>query len=290
MNKESEKELKIPENIGRLLNFVNNIQSKNLEEATLEDLMVKGNIPFAFSDSPLWEEFMELDKKVAENIKNYKNQIPLFGQKEKEITEKLTLEEYLHDVRNNRTKTLMKVDHLTTISKKIPLVKNILEVEKKIANAMDKQIEQKGGEFSPSKLKLIFRAFGFSEEIIAKLEDWDIIGRKFYYCNFFDKCEDLNIAMDLAYIKLVMVTDKSLPTKTHFGKCPVCACDTPKKLEDMLKLNHFELNFEILSKNDINGRRFISTPDWIQKLIPEQEQEHYHDVVFKMQQKHASKF
>ena len=290
MNKESEKELKIPENIGRLLNYVNNIQSKNLEEATLEDLMVKGNIPFAFSDSPLWEEFMELDKKVAENIKNYKKQIPLFGQKEKEITEKLTLEEYLHDVRNNRTKTLMKVDHLTTISKKIPLVKNILEVEKKIANAMDKQIEQKGGEFSPSKLKLIFRAFGFSEEIIAKLEDLDIIGRKFYYCNFFDKCEDLNIAMDLAYIKLVMVMDKSLPTQTHFGKCPVCVCDTPKKLEDMLKLNHFELNFEILSKNDINGRRFISTPDWIQKLIPEQEQEHYHDVVFKMQQKHASKF
>lgn len=249
--------------------------------------MVKGNIPIGFSDSLLWKEFLEFGTTISGRIETENNQIKLFTEEEKEIMKKITLEDRLQCIRDNRIKNSIKVKRLKEISEMFnkPLVKNIGKIEEKIANSMEKRITKKGG-ISWSKLTLVFNAFGFSKEIIAKLEE-NLDGKNFFDCNIFDKCENLNIALDLAYIKLMMSRYKSLPTQTHFDKCTVCACDTPKKLEDILKQHHFELNFEILSTNGINGRRFISTPDWIQKLVPEQEHNQYRTAVLEMQQLHS---
>ena len=296
IQQESEKELHLSENIKNVLNIEIN---ENLDKTEIEESMVKGDIPIGFSDAPLWQSVKELVENVSDKIQNFNNQSRLLEQEEQELLKKIKLEERLQDIQVEKKKNQLKIQYLKelTANVKLPLVRNIIEVEEKTTMQMDNQMDKNAEKFSSwngknSKLTLIFNAFGFPKEIIEKLGDVD--GEKLNFCNIFDLCEDKNIGdlkfiLDLAFIKMMMFASKSqsLPTKTHFEQCPVCICDTPNELKNLLVERNFELAWEILSDNDINGRRFISTPDWIKKFIPKQDRKQYNDAVLEMQRLHS---
>ena len=294
IHQQSEEELNLSENFKKLLNCE---IDENLDDSEVEQLMVKGNIPIGFSDAPVWESIKNLVENVHENIQKCNNQSRLFEQEEQDLLNKIKLEERLQEIQLEKKKNQIKLQYLKelTTNIKLPLVRNLIDVEEKTTFAMDKQMDN-AAKFSSwngknSKLTLIFNAFGFPEEIIEKLGDVD--GVTFKLCNVFEVCEEKNIEdvkfiLDMAFIQMMLFTSNSLPTKTHFEKCPVCICDTPNELKNLLEEHGFALNWELLSDNDINGRRFISTLAWTKELkaIDKQNRKKYSKAVLQMQKLH----
>ena len=191
IQQESEKELHLSENIKNVLNIEIN---ENLDKTEIEESMVKGDIPIGFSDAPLWQSVKELVENVSDKIQNFNNQSRLLEQEEQELLKKIKLEERLQDIQVEKKKNQLKIQYLKelTANVKLPLVRNIIEVEEKTTMQMDNQMDKNAEKFSSwdgknSKLTLIFNAFGLSKEIIEKLGDVD--GEKLNFCNIFDLCE-----------------------------------------------------------------------------------------------------
>ena len=236
-----------------------------------------------------FNEQLNFEKKKNENvIKQVKeifenDNIPVFKRNENQPSE------LLNEFKNNKESKAIITQHLEDfmIKGKISIgcsecllwpdvldyVSIICEVEKLVADKLEKQVKEDYEEFSEwdnddpdtVKLTLVFNIFGLSPEIIAKFGP-EVNGTGFDQ-DIFDLCatcgiDDLATILDLGYIQM-MLRSNNLPCPKHFETCPVCCCSTPKDLENLLREHNLEFDFDLLERKNINGPRFIGNSRWV---------------------------
>ena len=226
--------------------------------------------------------YSNIPKQVKEIFKNDK--IPVFKRNENQPSE------LLNEFKNNKESKSMITQHLEDLMIKgkisigcsdcllwpdvLDYVSMICEVEKLVADKVEKQVKEDYEDFSEwndepdtVKLTLIFNIFGLSPETIEKFGP-EVNGLVFDQ-EIFDLCstygiDDWDTILDLGYIQMMM-RNSNLPCRKHFETCPVCCCSTPKDLENLMKEHSLEFDFDLLERKNINGPRFISNNRWVKK-------------------------
>ena len=223
-----------------------------------------------------------IPKQIKEIFKNEK--IPIFKRYENQSLE------LLNEFKNNKESKSIIAQHLEDfmIKGKISIgcsdcllwsdvldyVTMICEVEKLVADKLEKQVKEDYEDFSEwnddldtVKLTLIFNVFGLSPEIIQKLGP-EVNGTDFDQ-EIFELCstygiDDLDTILDLGYIQM-MLRSTNLPCRNHFETCTVCCCSTPTDLENLMKEHKLDFDFTLLERKNINGPRFIANTLWVKK-------------------------
>ena len=226
--------------------------------------------------------YSNIPKQVKEIFKNDK--IPVFKRNENQPSE------LFNEFKNNKESKSMITQHLEDLMIKgkisigcsdcllwpdvLDYVSMICEVEKLVADKVEKQVKEDYEDFSEwnddpdtVKLTLIFNIFGLSPETIEKFGP-EVNGMIFAE-EIFDLCstygiDDWDTILDLGYIQMMLRTN-NLPCRNHFETCTVCCCSTPKDLENLMKEHSLEFDFDLLERKNINGPRFISNNRWVKK-------------------------
>ena len=261
---------KINQNVQQLTGEIEYLK----EQLTTEK---KKNSPQENNGTPIHSN---IPKQIKEIFKNDK--IPIFKRYEKQPSE------LLNEFKNNKESKSIIAQHLEDlmIQGKISIgcsdcllwpdildyVAMICEVEKLVADKLEKQVKEDYEDFSEwnddldaVKLTLIFNVFGLSPEIIQKLGP-EVDGTDFDQ-DIFDLCstygiDDWDTILDLGYIQM-MLRSSNLPCRNHFETCTVCCCSTPKDLENLMKEHNLEFDFTLLERKNINGPRFIANTLWV---------------------------
>ena len=233
-------------------------------------------------NSSLETNYSIIPKQVKEIFKNDK--IPVFKRNENQPSE------LLNEFKNNKESKSTITQHLEDLMIKgkisigcsdcllwsdvLDYVTMICEVEKLVADKVEKQVKEDYEDFSEwnddpdtVKLTLIFNIFGLSPETIEKFGP-EVNGMIFAE-EIFDLCstygiDDWDTILDLGYIQMMLRTN-NLPCRNHFETCTVCCCSTPKDLENLMKEHSLEFDFDLLERKNINGPRFISNNRWVKK-------------------------
>ena len=228
----------------------------------------------------LSSNYSNIPKQIKEIFKNDK--VPVFKRNENSPSE------LFNEFKNNKESKSMITQHLEDLmikgkisigcsdrllwSDELDYVAMICEVEKLVADKVEKQVKEDYEDFSEwnddpdtVKLTLIFNIFGLSPEIIEKFGP-EVNGTVFDQ-DIFDLCsthgiDDLTTILDLGYIQMVLRSN-NLPCRNHFETCPVCCCSTPKDLENLMKEHKLEFDFDLLERKNINGPRFIGNSRWV---------------------------
>ena len=225
---------------------------------------------------------VNIPKQIKELFKN--DEIPVFKRNENQSSA------LLNEFKNNKESKSMIVQHLEDLMIKgkisigcsdcllwpdvLDYVSMICEVEKLVADKVEKQVKEDYEDFSEwnddldtVKLTLIFNIFGLSPEIIQKFGP-EVNGMVFAE-DIFDVCstcgiDDWSTILDLGYIQMMLRTN-NLPCSKHFETCPVCCCSTSKDLANLMKEHNLDFDFDLLERKNINGPRFIGNTSWVQK-------------------------
>ena len=240
--------------------------------------------------------YSNIPKQVKEIFKNDK--IPVFKRNENQPSE------LFNEFKNNKESKSMITQHLEDLMIKgkisigcsdcllwpdmLDYVSMICEVEKLVAEKVEKQVKEDYEDFSEwnddpdtAKLTLIFNIFGLSPETIEKfgpgVNGTDFAEEIFDLCSTYG-IDDLATILDLGYIQMMMRTS-NLPCRNHFETCPVCCCSTPKDLENLMKEHNLKFDFDLLERKNINGPRFVGNSRWV-KICGEEIDQKQHRKAF----------
>ena len=240
--------------------------------------------------------YSNIPKQVKEIFKNDK--IPVFKRNENQPSE------LFNEFKNNKESKSMITQHLEDLMIKgkisigcsdcllwpdmLDYVSMICEVEKLVAEKVEKQVKEDYEDFSEwnddpdtAKLTLIFNIFGLYPETIEKfgpgVNGTDFAEEIFDLCSTYG-IDDLATILDLGYIQMMMRTN-NLPCRNHFETCPVCCCSTPKDLENLMKEHNLKFDFDLLERKNINGPRFVGNSRWV-KICGEEIDQKQHRKAF----------
>ena len=244
----------------------------------------EGIIPVGFSDDHLWPAMKNISNKLTE-MSNQKNQdlqnidkTIHDATKELEELEKrkahlqtiiqdsTTLREELHQQKQKLD------DFMGLIDDKDEFFETMIQQEANIVQKTEKSFEKTEDDIN---LQVIFNCYGFSSPIIQSFKN--VSFDQFLNDDPLLLCEEKNIRnaeekLDFCYVHHMLYNDK-LPKQEHIQNCPVCICESPQNLFNLLQerddCDFDELDLNFLNTYYMNGPRIISIGfEKLQSIFP----------------------